>query len=254
MPHVSHNPYRDDNLYAKYPFSDTSTLVSRSGVVIDPALFIDAMLYPVANTNLLYLESVTLDDLTATITIGNNTVNKFTGTVDLSVVSVDGTIALVDSQDRPAGVLIADPLLLKALLGWPQGATQFGAGVADFVPSCTIPASVTGVLGIHADDGVNQTGDVWLVGEDGVVLSFTTDNKIRVDVVGEPMVRRLLCSDATGFEEPRFIKTINGIPPSEWGGFTLNVGRVLANKPALRITPDNNGIYVGLAAKAAADG
>jgi hypothetical protein len=85
-------------------------------------------------------------------------------------------------------------------------------------------------------DELNNTvsGEVWLVGENGVVVR-TEGKNIRVDVVGDPLFKRKVDNS---FVTPRFIKTINGIPPDEYGDFKIVSGSYMAGDTILRVYPE----------------
>jgi len=254
MPLTLNNPYRDDNRRSQYPFADTAKLTAKNGAVLNPSVIVDAMLYPTNTHGYLFLKQIDISGYIATITIGNSD-NKdtYSGTYHLNPgavdADVDGTIILLDADSRPAGVLIVDPLEIKSIFGWPQGITTFGQDVANFVQTCCVPVYPTGINGLKPDGDTALVGDVWLVGENGVVLRKVDTNTIRIDVVGEPLAPRLLCGHRDPFNPPVFLKTINDIQPTAWGAFTLNVGNLLASKPALRITNDGNSILIELAGK-----
>ena len=243
---ITGDQFRNENAASHYPFADNATLISQSGMVLGADAIVDALLHPVGNTNQLYLDSIQITGATALFVIGDNTASKYVGTVDLSTIQ-DGSVGIQDGSKRPAGILVVDPLLIKTLLGWHQGVHTFGPTAAPFVLSCCVPSPLVGVTGLAAADMPTLTGDVWLVGENGVVLSFTNQDSVRVDVIGEPLALRKLCHSNEAFVAPQFLKTINNIPPSDWGGFTITIGKLLANKPALRITPDQDSILIELA-------
>ena len=243
---ITGDQFRNENTDSRYPFADNATLISQSGMQLGDDIVVDALLHPVSDTNQLYLDSIQITGATALFVIGDNTASKYVGTADLSTIQ-DGSIGIQDGSQRPAGILVVDPLRVKTLLGWAQGVHTFGITAAPFVLSCCVPSPLVGVTGLAAADMPTLTGDVWLVGENGVILSFTDQDSIRVDVVGEPLAARKLCHNNEAFVAPQFLKTINNIPPSAWGGFTLTIGKILASKPALRITPDQGSILIELA-------
>jgi hypothetical protein len=86
-----------------------------------------------------------------------------------------------------------------------------------------------------------MAADVWLIGEDGVVLR-KDENAIRVDIVGDPLFKRKLCTTTGGnielFVTPNFVRTVNGIKPDEYGNFTITANNELAGDTILRIYPD----------------
>ena len=90
-----------------------------------------------------------------------------------------------------------------------------------------------------------MTGDIWLVGDQGVVLRRENINTIRIDIIGVPLFKRFLCEpQASNFPAKRYLKTINGCGPDEFGNFTFTATNELAEDSVLRIYPDNGTIVV----------
>ena len=113
-------------------------------------------------------------------------------------------------------------------------------GAAEFAATCVTPMPAAGVRGFTTPDGTLFTGDVWLVGEDGVVVR-EEDGAVRIDVVGDPLFRRRLCQPVQLFTTPRFVKTINGMRPDARGDFKITAGRALAADTVLRVYTDDTG-------------
>jgi hypothetical protein len=121
------------------------------------------------------------------------------------------------------------------------------------------------VRGIQLETGELFVGDVWLVGDDGVVLQSEeltvpvpgtcetqTLQVIRVDVVGDPLFRRRLCADANLFSTPQFVQrlrvvgpnmTFDAVPDSN-GNVSLTTVDDLAERPVLRIRTKQEGIEI----------
>ena len=246
---ITHPQYRSDTSESKYPFGDDCTLTTADGLKIPNDLVIDATVYVTGETAPLSLISIALKDLLATFNIGVGQVVVCSGSVDLSADVQTGVIKLKDTLDRPAGVLILAPNGLKILRGWNQGTNLLEYNAAQFVPSCTIPDPAIGVRLLRAEDTPGMADDVWIVGENGVMVTQTTEGYVRVDIVGEPLAHRALCSTFTAFNPPTFVTSINKIAPTYWGGFTITAGNVLTGQPALRISQEDNVITIGLAAR-----
>ena len=242
---ILHPQFRDENRDSRYPFTDSSSLTTTDGNQLDVNWLLDALIYPPSVSGSLSVTAIFIDGATLTITISLTATGDTvcTGTINLEN-GPDGTIALVDTYGRPAGLLLADPTSLTALRQYAVGEVDFNLGDAEFVASVVVPSPEPGVRNFADVTHLPLAGDVWLVGENGVQLTQTDDNMIRVDVVGEPLFVRLTCANTATFASPVFLKTINGIPPTSWGGFTLQVGRVLSTKPALRIYVDDTGAIV----------
>jgi hypothetical protein len=101
-----------------------------------------------------------------------------------------------------------------------------------------------GVRGFRTEAGDLVTGDVWLVGENGVVIREEAENVIRFDFVGDPLFARKLCIEQGLFVTGSFLKTINEQGPDAQGDFKLNVGETISADTVLRITPIDGGIKI----------
>jgi hypothetical protein len=125
-----------------------------------------------------------------------------------------------------------------------------------------MPTPEVGVRGILLDDNSVMTGDVYLVGDNGVVLSCDaveipsdcdaepqTQHTIRVDIVGDPLWRRRECAPGF-FETPQFLKTLtfqkgkrhHVCGPGNYGDVKMIVGNELAEDTILRIRPTEQGL------------
>lgn len=232
MPRTLFPEFLAEQQNSNYPFGDDCTLRSADNLFFDPGLFLDAVLYPTGSPERLAITSITTSYSTITIYIGND------AAVDLLQITYDPLNApellTVYQGDRIAGMLLPDSTLLATLQSWPAGTHAFSTGTAEFVPSVTIPLPDVGVTGFQLDNGDVISGDVWLIGEDGIVFTVLNGDTIRIDVVGDPLFRRRLC-DAAGFVTANYGKTINNIAPDEYGDFKIIVGTRLNPEPALRL-------------------
>lgn len=253
MTQVSHPEWRDQNESTTYPFSDAATLTDVEGNVLPTGTFIDAALYPVGGTGVLYLSSISVAQDVATIWIGDTTTEQLCyGEVNL--VDPDDMVLLYDVYGRPAGVLVSETLRLAVLQGWTQGVHSFDRDATEFSPRVCFPRPEIGVRGILLDDGSLMTGDVWLVGDDGVVLrtedvtvgdgcTEDTVSVVRVDIVGDPLYKRRLCSGVNLFETPRFLQSIIvrrdcddlELLPDEFGNVNILLGTNLAEDTVIRM-------------------
>lgn len=242
-----HPQFRDENLSSRYPFADSASLTSSDGRVLDSQIFLDALLHPPDHSGPLYISSIAADGLLITINIADASGQVLcSGAADAGDIT-SGSIVLVDNFDRPAGLLLASPQLLGTLQQFATSEVFFEADATAFVASVVVPAPEPGVRGLGAATGAALTNDVWLVGEDGVQVVLDADGFIRIDIVGEPLFRRRICDTSAAFTTPKFVKTINGIPPTYWGGFTIQAGRAASPRPALRVFVEDTAIVVGLA-------
>lgn len=227
--------FEDEVSQTKYPFGDDATLISRDGgVAILIGMFVDASVYPLGGAAGLYLSSVVVADREVTLWFGSPTTPQLCSTL-FDPLSPPAYLALSDLHGRAAGMLVCDPTAMSAAQTWAAGVHDFDAAASPVVASCTIPLPSLGISGFIVGDAV-VSGDVWLVGEGGVVVR-EDNGAIRIDVVGDPLFARRLCETGGVFTPPRFVRTINGNPPDQYGDFKLEVGAGGVPDTILRITP-----------------
>lgn len=235
---IVHPQYRDDNYDTLYPFADNAVLTGSRGYGFTNLTFIDAVLHPPGRTLPQRLTSVVVASLQATLVIGDDSGDSCSCIVDLT--NPSGVLPLKDAVGRPAGLLLADVDQLTLLQNWELGTHTFAS--AGFVASATIPDPQIYAKGV-TDGATTVTGDVWLVGEDGVLLT-EEDGTIRIDIVGDPLFRRAQCGETASFTAPNYLKTINGIAPNARGMFYLFASQTLTDFPALRVHPGESGDLV----------
>lgn len=245
MTNIVFGDWRDDNIERRYPFSDDATLVG-SSLSLSNSLFIDGRLYPIGGDETLYLNRITRSGSAITFGIQCETTDELaTGEVDITNIPETGEVPFYDAYGRPAGMLLSTEVALQAFSGLNAGTYEFFPEQTAFAATVIVPQPNVGVRGIVLESGELFAGDVWIVGEDGVVLSRDIDGSLRVDLVGDPFAARSVCED----EEPGNtdiellqaycpIKTINGLPPDSRGNFKLLVGSNQSLSNLLRITPD----------------
>jgi len=235
--------FRDEQQDSKYPFADNATLKSTSGkVAIGGDTFIDASLFPIRSVGKLYISAVVVSAQNVTVTIGDaNSAFLITASYGTFDPPADGVLPFTDAYGRPAGMLLANNL--ASFTTWDIGTYTFTAKATEFVSSVVIPANEPGVRGItDADTGRTLYGDIWLVGDQGVVLRKEGDNVIRVDIVGNPLFKRSLCNaPGSSAPAPRYLKTINNVPPDEFGNFTITA---TGTDTVLRIYQENDAIVI----------
>jgi len=245
MPPIVFPEFRDQNKASRYPFADTATLQSDvEGLSLLAETFIDASLYPLGGGPRLYLSSVhvSMSPRQVTLTIGDAT-DAALATAVFDPLDPPELLRLLDEFDRPAGILLSTALDLAIFATWPTGLTEFTLGASEFAATCCIPVPGDGVRGLLTTDGDLLTGDVWLVGENGIVLR-EVDGEIRVDIVGDPLFRRRLCEPIDLFSTPQFVRTINQAAPNADGEYTLIVGNHLKEQTILRIYPRGQELVV----------
>jgi hypothetical protein len=234
---ILHPDFRDENLSSRYPFADGASLVSRDGIALGPETFLDATIYPIGGGERAYLSALVVANREITVWVGDiRQPRRAFGSFD--PLAPPDTLALLDTLGRPAGLLVADPRLLASAQTWAPGEHAFDPGSSEFAASCTIPTPEEGVRGLlTVQDTTPATGDVWLVGENGVIVR-EEDGHIRIDIVGDPLFARRQCWPLGLFATPRFVKTINGIPPGPDGSFQITVSGVSAVDTILRVVPE----------------
>lgn len=244
MARVTFNDWRENNKRRKYPFSD-GVPASNNNTVIPDNLFFDGRLYPIGGNQDMYLNRITKTSSDITFAIrATGTDELATATVGLSDIPENGEVAFFDSNGRAAGLLMSDPDVLQAFSGIDVGSYSFFLSQTQFAAAVVVAQPETCVRGIVLESGEVMSGEVWLVGEDGIVLR-NEDGAIRVDIIGDPFASRKLCEDSILTDDDEIsvlvpycpIKTINGIEPDEKGNFELLVGDSGSLTSILRITP-----------------
>lgn len=240
--------WRNGNSSIKYPFTDTATLVNVDGITIDPDLFDDARVYPVGGSPGMYLSSVVVTALGLFFHVSDPVAGELASGGFLFADATPREIALFDQYNRPAGILVSTVAKLDQARGhYPLGTTAFTQAQAEFAPTVAVPIPNTGLRGVLLDDGGFLSGEIFLVGSNGIVLSVV-DGQIRVDIIGDPYALVNACAKE-GFLTPPFcgLKTINGIPPNNRGDWKFTVGGNLSQTTIIRISQDDSG-NVGLQA------
>jgi len=262
-----HPQWRDANESSKYPFADTATLTALTGVTLEEDTFLDAHLYPIGNAANLHISSVVVTSPNVTINVGTPansslcsvTFDLFSGTSVLSSASlIDYSLKLVDAYNRPAGVFVSDAIRLSRFRSWNEGTHAFEFSETEFCASVSTPTPESGVRGFTTINNDFVAGDVWLIGENGIVLrKIDTDTDgchvIQVDAVGDPLFRRRLCKDKTVtlnsinyslFGNTAYLQTINKIPPDIYGNYVISAGDTTTTNTALRIVSTPEGIQL----------
>lgn len=232
--------YREQFRSTPYPFGDLATLQSRDRQVqLDMEAFLDAALYPVGGGAGLRLTRLVVSPRVVQLEIGLR-VDAPLATCAFAPEDATDTLVFRDAQGRSAGILVVDPVRILALRAAPRGVHEFAAGATEFAARCVTPVPVDGVLGLEVD-GQLLTGDVWFVGDRGVVLRDDASGAVRVDVVGDVNASRRRCLEQSGaFAPPTLVRTINGLGPDAYGQFLL-VPHAPDGETALRIVQRTEG-------------
>jgi len=238
--------FRDEQSDSRYPFADTATLSSTTGVDIPRDLFFDAALYVINATTPLYISSISVSAI-VTITIGDDAeINAATAQYNPIDPPDNGALDLIDSNNRPVGVLVCSKDRLSDIGGWAPVTHVFTKTATEFVSIVVVPAQEPGVRALTATDtAAFLTGDVWLVGRRGIMFRETTPNTIRVDIVGVPLFKREDCIDdeqklIAQFAPKQFLRTINGCGPDKFGNFTIAASTKSAADTTLRVYAEDS--------------
>jgi len=261
--------WRDQNRDTKYPFSDSAKMRNRHGVVIPNNLFVDAIIHPIGGRERMYLSKVIIQYDRAILFIGDvGARERCFGIIPFSG-NLSDKVELQDQFGRPAGLLLgSDSSNLLNLASWGQGSHEFDIEDSEFCANVCVPLPVNGgIRGFILEDGTYVSGDVWFVGENGVILDYVTverrdftaeDNQtetldgIVINVVGDPLFKRKFCDNV--FQTPRFIKRIkvigpNGqiiLTPDPQGNINFYTSNRLSSDSPLRLIGTENGIIVGV--------
>ena len=235
--------WRDGSRGTDYPFVDGAPLANAAGDRIPADLIDDALIHPAGGGAGAYLMSVEVSDAVV-LRIGDPT-NGGTCRAVWDPADPADDLELLDAFGRPAGILVGRSEKWAALrTGLVGPKAVFRPEETPFAASVCVPVPSQGLDGILLEDGTVLTGEVWLVGENGVVLSLQ-DGVIAVDAVGDPYHGLREC--VIRGEPPAIpcpVKTISRIKPDAAGDWKLTVGILAAADPALRIEPDGDGLLV----------
>lgn len=265
-----HPQYREQLRPVRYPFEDDATLLGDSGVFLPDDLFDDAILYPPGNHTRLYVSQVLIDNDQAVITIANQ-LDQAVGAATVRLFDPENDILdVIDTYGRKVGVLVSSVDNLAAFQAWPPGTHLFTLSQTCFAAGVCVPTPEVGLRGILLEDGTLFTGDVWIVGGDGVAVRYEstvvegdcnqgpyTLEGIRIDIIGDPLFRRRLCAD---FNTPRFLTGLAiqygcdrfTLHPNAQGNVNITVGNHLASDSVLRIRPVADGLVIEAAGRSIA--
>jgi hypothetical protein len=243
--------WRNQAEQVNYPFAGTATLVNGTGATFDRDLFDDARLYPVGGDSTLFLRRVEVADeyVRFHLAVEGGETEIAYGHLDLLAIPSNGLVPVYDLFGRPAGVFVSSQVKLEGVAGlFRKGDTIFPIGATNFVPTVVVPMPDTGVRGFVTDAGTAIFGPVFLVGEQGIVLSVE-DGAIRVDAVGNPFAKHEDCQNQDPLPPYCPIKTINRIGPDENGDFKLTIGGNSALDNLFRIMQVQPGVLQIVPAK-----
>ena len=262
--HIIFPEWRKSNETTKYPFSERATLTNLQGRIIVEGTFLDAAFYPIGGGEGLFLGRAVIDQETVVLHLSDPG-NPTLATGELPLVNAPDNIVFKDSYGRPAGILVSESRRLGIFQSWGVGTHEFNREQSEFCATVCFPTPEVGVRGIQLEDGTLFVGDVFLVGDDGVVfrsesISVPGDctrpgkvvKAIRMDVVGDPLFRRRLCVPTDLFNTPNLVKRIRIVgpnqtfvcSPNDQGDIKLTSNDDLASDTVLRIVTTPEGIKI----------
>lgn len=234
--------WRDELEFTRYPFADFATLTADTGHKIEHDTFLDASLYPIGAQSHLHINRILVALHQVTITLADVTRNERASTV-FDPLDPPDLLTFQDVFGRPAGLMVSEVLRLSRFSAWEIGTHRFTAAGAELAASCVIPTPEPGVRAVQDAEDNLFTGDLWLIGDNGVAVR-EDGGDIRVDIVGDPLFVRKLCIPLRLFTVPNFIRTINGCPPDQYGNYNLIVGDHFNQETIVRIYAENGGLVV----------
>jgi hypothetical protein len=243
--------FRDEQSDSRYPFVDTATLTATDGVTkILRDTFIDATFFVINGGRQIYIASVVVAPRLITIIFGDeNSDNVASAEFVPNPIQAPSTGALniFDIYGRPAGTIVSATDRLTTFAGWAVGTYDFELEATTFTATTIIPANEPGVRALTAVNSGLITGDVWLIGDGGVVIRHEgvqdDANIIRVDIVGVPLFSRFVCLPFDRFTPKTFVRTINGCEPDQYGNFSITSSDYETEDPVLRITQRDGIIF-----------
>lgn len=233
----------NSNDKGKYPFVQFAELTNGT-VIIPDNLFADARLYPIGANQELFISSIVKENTTITFYFSDTVTTDLASTTH-DLLTVPSVLRVTDKYGREAGALVTDTSRMSVFSGWPVGEQEFTIEQTQFCPTVITPMPANGVRSIRADEDEVLAGDVYIIGGRGVSLQANVldplEPVITVHAVGEPLFRRLLCSE-TGFTVPCFLETLEERYPDEYGNFYFGICAELTPNTLLRIEPISNGL------------
>lgn len=266
MPRTIRFPeWRDEQEYPAYPFEDESSLTTTTGETFPASTFIDAAVYILDVTKPIQLTAVTVAAELLTLTFG--TEDELTlATAEFEWTSADTQLQLQDTSGRACGVLVSDAARLSVFQGWGAGDFTMESSAAVLVAACQHPIPDAGVTSFELDDGSVLFGDVYIVGDNGIVLNCvptthgdacgvlpTPRYAIQVNAIGDPLFLRKVC-EPTLFQTATFLQSLvfqKGekeveLGPGEDGRIIIWQGSVVSENTILRVVQRENKLKISV--------
>lgn len=235
--------FREEYENTRYPFADDCSLTSDTGLLLPVNAFLDMVLHAYGAVGAVHLARVTVAVDAVELAFADSVLTEV-ATAAISLADVPDNLPLVDVYSRDAGLIVSESIRLAAFAAWPLGDHRFTAASAALVPSVVVPMPAVGVRAFRLDDGSLVSGDVWLVGDDGVVIRDDNEESVRIDIVGDPLFKRRLCDPLGKFASPNFVKTVNGQGPDIYGNIDIAVSDLGSPTTIVRCYPDGGTLHI----------
>lgn len=238
MPRVIYQEYRDEFENTRYPFMDNATLTdSRQTITIPNELFLDAgFCFP---DGFPYLSLIDVQPSQIILTVTSGTVEA---SCTIPTDDIPDVLYFRNAQQKNFGCIVSEKNRLSWLATLDTGTYEFYPEATSFAIRCNLQSQVLGVSSIGTGDKA-LSGDVWLVGMDGVYLKKVDEHTISINALGEVLYKRKACNDSEKFITPRYLKTINGMGPDVYGNIFISLAP--GNKATrVRLETTANGIEV----------
>lgn len=232
--------WRNKNYYRGYPVADDASWTATNGSVIPQEVFLDALLTPIDPEGVIYVSAINLSDNRVEVSDDN-------GMFAWAPVTEEDSLYFQDQYGRKLGVLVVSEAFRD--LG---GNLSFESHALPLDSAAIVPQLQNCVRGVQLPDGSVVTGDVQIVGVDGMVVEHDVANNALVfSAVGIPV-------DPPCVELPEPIKCIEVVQTGSGGTFSVSVDETdgtiyvdtsltledICEARKLRVLPDENGLVL----------
>lgn len=199
--------YQDSLRGLQYPFAVAGPVRAEDGTVLDADVITDAALFVRAGTEkVLLYEIIVVQGVSATMTFADA---AGTPVGAAAVTPVDAGRVDIALNGLNTGFMAFDATAMRGLLNWTSGTYVFRV---ELVPHVLVFSDPAWRRGIVLPDGTVLTGEIWLVGADGIQLAPTAGG-FAIHAYGDPYAGR------TG--PRRTFLGLNGVLPDANGNINL---------------------------------
>lgn len=234
MPRIIYQEFRDEFENTKYPFMDNATLTDSSQAITLPnSIFLDAgFCFP---EGFPYLSRIEVGSSKVILTVTSGSVDAM---CEVSLDAIPDVLYFKNDQSKTFGCIVSEKSRLNWLAVLETGTYEFYPEATSFAIRCNLQSQVLGVSTIGAGDKA-YSGDVWLVGMNGIYLKREDSTTISINALGEVLYKRKNCVDSNAFKTPRYLKTVNGIASDIYGNLFISLAPGdKATRVRLNSTPD----------------